>query len=1048
MGVVYMAEQEQPVRRQVALKIIKLGMDSAHVVARFEAERQALALMDHTNIAKVFDAAATDTGRPYFVMELVNGVPITRFCDDNNLSVRERLELFVPVCQAIQHAHQKGIIHRDVKPSNVLVTLYDGRPVPKVIDFGIAKATEQRLTERTLFTQYGQIVGTFEYMSPEQAELSGLDIDTRSDVYSLGVLLYELLTGGTPLTHKRLREASYTELLRLIREEEAEKPSTRLSHSGEALASIAVQRKSEPAKLSRLVRGELDWIVLKALEKDRTRRYESASSFAVDVQHYLNDEAVQACPPSAWYRFGKLARRHKGAALTAAAVAVALLLAVGSLVSAVLVLAASNAQVTKEQKQTQEALKREQETSYARGIALAERQLSAGNVGRAEELLDKCPEQLRGWEWHLLKRQRYGNPVSLVHPETAVRVAFSRDGEIASVCMDGKVRLWEARTGKELPNNLQGLASPNPGQLVHVPGSLVYSPEGLYLAGVPGDGTTVCVWKRATGELLCTLRGHEKKVEEIAFSPDGHTLASASQDQSVRLWDIGAKPANEADRLIRILAKHPAEVVEVAFSPDGGHLLAACKDGTVKTWDLATEQETFSFRAEFKYGSRARFSPDTRRLGWACHDGVVQVWDTATGNLELALQTNTYWSRGLAFSPDASRIAVAGFDGTVRLLDGSTGGEILTIYAHHGPVINVTFSPDGYQLASASYDHTIRLWDATPLTSDPQAAHSVTLTGDKQQVSGIAFSPDGRWLASAVCDSTVKVWKVEGLGDAGASAPSALTLRYTLRGHRGDVIAVAFSSDNRTLASASWDNTVKLWNLPPPERESPTEPRTIDRGSQRVQSIAFSPDGQLLAIGLDKGIAIYDPVTVKEVHPFKRTPVSVPGLAFSPDGRRLYSAGASDPTVKVWEVAGEEPIITKKHSTNPNATVAVSPDGRLFASAGRDKTNAPVVKIWDAQTGEDLHTLKGHVGFVWRVAFSPDGRYLASGSWDSTIKVWDLKALESAEPVTLRGHAGFIRSLAFSPDSRRLASASGHEGHGEIKLWDATLWQNKTNGGR
>src|SRR5262249_11016050 len=284
---------------------------------------------------------------------------------------------------ALQHAHQKGIIHRDVKPSNVLVTLYDGRPVPKVIDFGIAKATEQRLTERTLFTQHGQIVGTFEYMSPEQAEMGGLDIDTRSDVYSLGVVLYELLTGSTPLTHRRLREASYTELLRMIREEEPEKPSTRLSHSGETLASIAAQRKTEPARLSKLVRGELDWIVLKALEKDRTRRYESASAFAADVQHYLNDEAVQACPPAAWYRFGKLARRHKGAFLTASAVAVAVLLAVGSLVSAVLVLAASNAQVTKEQQQTQEALEREKKTSYARSIALAERQLSAGNVGRA-----------------------------------------------------------------------------------------------------------------------------------------------------------------------------------------------------------------------------------------------------------------------------------------------------------------------------------------------------------------------------------------------------------------------------------------------------------------------------------------------------------------------------------------------------------------------------------------------------------------------------------------------------------------------------------------
>jgi serine/threonine protein kinase/Flp pilus assembly protein TadD len=318
MGTVYMAEQTQPVQRKVALKVIKPGMDSRQVIARFEAERQALAMMDHVNIARVFDGGTTSgepggvsSGRPYFVMELVHGVPITKYCDDNCLTPRERLELFVPVCQAIQHAHQKGIIHRDIKPSNVMITLYDGKPVPKVIDFGVAKATEQKLTERTLFTQYGTMVGTFEYMSPEQAEMSGLGVDTRSDIYSLGVLLYELLTGSTPLTHKRVKEAAYAEILRLIREDDPPKPSTRLSDSGETLASISAQRHMEPAKLTKLVRGELDWIVMKSLEKDRNRRYESASAFAADVQRYLNDEPVQAFPPSAAYRFRKFARRNK-----------------------------------------------------------------------------------------------------------------------------------------------------------------------------------------------------------------------------------------------------------------------------------------------------------------------------------------------------------------------------------------------------------------------------------------------------------------------------------------------------------------------------------------------------------------------------------------------------------------------------------------------------------------------------------------------------------------------------------------------------------------
>jgi serine/threonine protein kinase/tetratricopeptide (TPR) repeat protein len=324
MGTVYMAEQTHPVQRKVAVKVIKAGMDSRQVIARFEAERQALAMMDHVNIARVLDAGATEAGRPYFVMELVHGVSIVKYCDDNHLTPRQRLELFVPVCQAIQHAHQKGIIHRDIKPSNVMITLYDGKPVPKVIDFGVAKATEQKLTERTLFTQYGTMVGTLEYTSPEQVEMSALGVDTRSDIFSLGVLLYELLTGSTPLSHKRVREAAYSEVLRMIREEEPPKPSTRLSDSGAALASISANRHMEPAKLSRLMRGELDWIVMRSLAKDRSRRYETANGFAADVQRYLADEPVLACPPSVWYRFHKLARRNRAAFVTVALVALAL----------------------------------------------------------------------------------------------------------------------------------------------------------------------------------------------------------------------------------------------------------------------------------------------------------------------------------------------------------------------------------------------------------------------------------------------------------------------------------------------------------------------------------------------------------------------------------------------------------------------------------------------------------------------------------------------------------------------------------------------------
>ncbi len=388
-GAVYVAEQAEPVRRRVALKIIKLGMDTRSVIARFEAERQALAMMDHPNIAKVLDAGTTETGRPFFVMELVRGIKITDYCDQNHLDTAHRLALFVQVCHAIQHAHQKGVIHRDIKPSNILVTLHDGVPVPKVIDFGIAKATEGRLTELTVYTELHQFIGTPAYMSPEQAEMSGLDIDTRSDIYSLGVLLYELLTGRTPFDAQELAKAGLDQMRRTIREEEPLRPSTRLSTMVAAdLTSVAQRHGAEAPRLIHLIRGDLDWIVMKALEKDRTRRFETANALAVDVQRFLRSEPVEARPPSSVYRFQKLVRRNKTVVVAAGAVALALVLGFG--LSLYLYLRESTLRQQAEKGWALEKQMREM-SAIADQLTKAGYLLSQGDFAKAEQIMQQMP---------------------------------------------------------------------------------------------------------------------------------------------------------------------------------------------------------------------------------------------------------------------------------------------------------------------------------------------------------------------------------------------------------------------------------------------------------------------------------------------------------------------------------------------------------------------------------------------------------------------------------------------------------------------------------
>ncbi len=474
MGTVFIAEQNQPVKRTVAVKIIKAGMDSRRVIGRFEAERQALALMDHPNIARVLDAGTADSSRPFFVMELVEGIPITKYCDQHRLTPRERLQLFVPVCQAVQHAHQKGIVHRDLKPTNVLVARYDERAVPKIIDFGVAKAIGTGLAERTELTEFGSVIGTLEYMSPEQAEPGQPDIDTRSDIYSLGALLYELLTGTTPLQPKRLHGAALLELLRVVREEEPPTPSSRLSTT-EELPSIAANRHLEPKKLSGLVRGDLDWIVMKCLEKDRTRRYETANGLARDLERFLHDEPVEARSPSAGYRLRKFTRRHRKMLATAAAFV--LLLIVGATVSTWQAVRATAERDAKEEARQAEAGQRRQavaekqradeEAAIAKAVNefLQHDLLGQADIGNqpagaernknitVRELLDRAAENVRA----KFKGQEL--------TEAAIRLtlgnAYRAIGEYpeAQKHLERSLELRKQKLGAKNPDTLRGASS-------------------------------------------------------------------------------------------------------------------------------------------------------------------------------------------------------------------------------------------------------------------------------------------------------------------------------------------------------------------------------------------------------------------------------------------------------------------------------------------------------------------------------------------------------------------------------------------------------------